>query len=159
MRFTEVYWITEWGLLRYTISEMVSLSTLTSTYSLFSSSLSFPLPFFLPPFRGKVKRVVGQFTPYSWTHYRWGYFGSFKRFSFVCLIVIFVRAVLCVCVFVFKMYLYLRCLVEINGRRQLWWPDVKMAHIQYLIATPIHSCSNAMLGCLLPYFRFLLLYI
>jgi len=58
-----------------------------------------------------VKRVVGQFTPYSWTHYRWGYFGSFKRFSFVCLSVVFVSVCVCVCVLNWK------CQVWCNGPR------------------------------------------
>ena len=40
--------------------------------------------------RGKLKRAVGQFTPYSWTSYQWGYSESLKRFSFVCIIVFIV---------------------------------------------------------------------
>lgn len=43
----------------------------------------------IPTFKGKLKRAVSQFTPHSWTHYRWGYTESFKRFCFVCIIATF----------------------------------------------------------------------
>lgn len=42
-----------------------------------------------PTIRGKIRRAVTQFTPYSWTPYRWGYTESFSRFCFVVVIVIF----------------------------------------------------------------------
>lgn len=44
--------------------------------------------------RGKLKRAVGQFTPYSWTVYQWGYTESFKRFSFVCVVIVIVSVLL-----------------------------------------------------------------
>jgi phosphatidylserine synthase 2 len=33
--------------------------------------------------KGKIKRAVGQFTPYYWTRYQWGYSESFTSFLFV----------------------------------------------------------------------------
>ena len=45
----------------------------------------------IPTLKGKLKRAVGQFTPYSWTSYQWGYSDSFKRFVFVCGLVVLVR--------------------------------------------------------------------
>jgi phosphatidylserine synthase 2 len=42
-----------------------------------------------PTIRGKLRRAVTQFTPYSWTSYRWGYTESFTRFCFVVATVIF----------------------------------------------------------------------
>ena len=40
--------------------------------------------------RGKVKRAVGQFTPYYWTSFQWGYTQSFTRFIFVFVLAIIV---------------------------------------------------------------------
>lgn len=44
----------------------------------------------IPTLKGKLKRAVGQFTPYSWTSYQWGYTDSFKRFVFVCGLIVLV---------------------------------------------------------------------
>ena len=44
----------------------------------------------IPTLKGKLKRAVGQFTPYSWTTYQWGYTDSFKRFVFVCVLIVLV---------------------------------------------------------------------
>jgi phosphatidylserine synthase 2 len=41
-----------------------------------------------PTFKGKLRRAVTQFTPYSWTSYRWGYTQSLSRFIFIFAIVI-----------------------------------------------------------------------
>ncbi|XP_064400566.1 phosphatidylserine synthase 2-like isoform X2 [Halichondria panicea] len=41
-----------------------------------------------PTLKGKMKRFVGQFMPYSWTSYRWAYTESFGRFSAICLLTI-----------------------------------------------------------------------
>ena len=41
-----------------------------------------------PTIKGKIKRVVSQFTPYSWTSYQWGYTESFKKFLFMCFIIV-----------------------------------------------------------------------
>ena len=40
--------------------------------------------------RGKLKRAVGQFTPHSWTQFKWGYMESFQQFFYVVLMSIFV---------------------------------------------------------------------
>ncbi len=40
--------------------------------------------------RGKMKRAVGQFTPYYWTNFQWGYTQSFTRFLFVFILAIIV---------------------------------------------------------------------
>ena len=44
----------------------------------------------IPTLKGKLKRAVGQFTPYSWTRYQWGYSDSLKRFVFVCGLIVMV---------------------------------------------------------------------
>ena len=64
-----------------------------------SLSLSLPasLSLSLPACSGKLRRAVTQFTPYSWTSYRWGYTQSLSRFIFVVIIVIFVSIGCCMC--------------------------------------------------------------
>ena len=37
-----------------------------------------------------MKRAVGQFTPYYWTNFQWGYTQSFTRFLFVFILAIIV---------------------------------------------------------------------
>ena len=37
-----------------------------------------------------MKRAVGQFTPYYWTSFQWGYTQSFKRFTFVFVLAVIV---------------------------------------------------------------------
>ncbi|XP_065911554.1 phosphatidylserine synthase 2-like isoform X2 [Dysidea avara] len=41
----------------------------------------------IPSLRGKMKRLVGQFTPYKWTSFEWGYTTSFQNFLLVCFLV------------------------------------------------------------------------
>jgi hypothetical protein len=36
---------------------------------------------------GKVTRLIGQFTPYSWDDYRWGIFQDFRRFAYAATII------------------------------------------------------------------------
>lgn len=43
-------------------------------------------------FSGKMRRVVGQFTPYNWTSFEWGYTKSFTNFVLVCFIICLVSS-------------------------------------------------------------------
>ena len=45
-------------------------------------------------FSGKVKRFVGQFTPYNWTSFEWGYTTSFQNFLLICFLVFLVSNIL-----------------------------------------------------------------
>ncbi|XP_003385624.1 PREDICTED: phosphatidylserine synthase 2-like [Amphimedon queenslandica] len=45
--------------------------------------------FKIPSLKGKIKRAVGQFTPYNWEQFSWGYTTSFTRFVFVVILTIF----------------------------------------------------------------------
>ncbi|BFU21819.1 phosphatidylserine synthase, putative [Entamoeba histolytica HM-1:IMSS-B] len=39
--------------------------------------------------KGKIFRVIGQFTPTSWTRYHWGMFTHWKRFIYVIILIIY----------------------------------------------------------------------
>ncbi|ELP86906.1 phosphatidylserine synthase, putative, partial [Entamoeba invadens IP1] len=39
--------------------------------------------------KGKVYRVIGQFTPKSWTRFHWGMFTHWKRFIYVSILILF----------------------------------------------------------------------
>lgn len=42
---------------------------------------------------GKMRRVVGQFTPYNWTSFEWGYTKSFTNFVLVCFLIFLVSII------------------------------------------------------------------
>ncbi|KAI6658523.1 Phosphatidylserine synthase 2-like [Oopsacas minuta] len=43
----------------------------------------------IPTFKGKLKRAIGQFMPYSWTSFHWGYMESLYRWLVIWCIVLF----------------------------------------------------------------------
>lgn len=76
-------------------------------------------------FSGKMRRVVGQFTPYSWTSFEWGYTKSFTNFVLVCFIIFLVSTGIYELLFVTFLFPYQWTLQELNVfylKAILWVP-------------------------------------